>query len=317
MTLDPPEGDFLFAFPWVEVDPRNSSVHLVWAEFEPGSRPRTYHEWGTHGLTSLWHSRHTEDGWSQPQLLFDGYHLHWGYGKASVLLDRSGVLHVAFGAFVPRAGGRLVVVSVEHLEKTTSAIPVGDGSPIYVSLATNSRSEMVAAAISSSASNDSGPTSIYLLTRDGVEWSAPRVLPVHPGALAMYLTMVMDPKGVPHLLWARSQHGPEWPSELVKYNVQSGKATSLVRSESGIHAVGATVDSCGTLHVLYHDLDFRATYLRGPLAMQAELQPIVEEISANAGLAIHDSGVSLLTVVKETSSGPESIRIRQWKRRGP
>jgi hypothetical protein len=242
-ALQPPSGDWLFAYPKLVTDAAGV-LHFLWAE--PATRPQSFDAWSTR-MTSLWHASLRKSGWTKPELLLKADDVSWGPEEGHVIADSAGVVHVVSSARGGAAPKGLTYFAIRQDSIARTAVGV---TAAYASVAMRDADGLIVYSGLDPAARRSHNALMVMRSSDrGRSWSAPSsVMSVQGARIPLvanfggrwhltWMQSLSDTIGHESLVYASSDDGTEWPTPLSR---QRPDVVTLTQS--------FTSDECGRVY---------------------------------------------------------------------
>ncbi len=250
--LDPPPGDFWFAYPRALYDTQGL-LHLVWGE--PEADGSAHSHWASLRIGRVMHSiRDPLGDWSKPAIVVSGGNLRWSPGEGAI------------GRGVPNGISVVVAPTLKSLtiarwsEGEWSRVTIPALVPLYSALVSHSADTALLAYVGIGRTDDAIPRSVgnsLLLHRSldsGASWGPASVLQLSTHGRALDLATLSLRDGSIVLLWGQAAPGGAFGATVRLVQSTDGGASwsepSVVESRYG-SPFSAVVDDAGRVHLVW------------------------------------------------------------------
>jgi hypothetical protein len=250
--LPPPPGHHVFMLPRL-AKLTESTLLMIWGEPDSIPADRRLPTWTP--VAKLWAAAWSRRGWSEAHLLLSDAAIAWtAEAVTGPITSNDGDVLLA----VPRRKG-LQYLQYHEGEWRSVLIPLAL-SAVYASVSIDPASKDVLIAYIAAAPNSTRDANSVLLTRShdgGASWSAPTLVSRSGNTPAFEVNLLRGPHGMLQLAWMQDQTGDMVPEVIRRVESTDGGHTwqspSDLRLPPGSRALSATMDACGSLHVIYQD----------------------------------------------------------------
>lgn len=260
-----PAGSFRFVKPGAAFDSRGV-LHLIWGE--PLNATGADSMSWLPALGSVWYANYTEaTGWSDPEVVVRATdELRWALDLAEVVVDSEDRIHAAVVDLgepralihvvrTPGVGWRSTrLVSETSTYSGYTSLAVGEGGHVYLAYIGPDRSP--------ARPRRSDANSLFLLRSvdGGRSWVPPLLISRSGNRQATSVRALVSPDGAIHLVWGQNLTGGI-VAQVIRHSVSHdgghtwSSPDDLDTPDFFRGDLRATVDRCGAVHIVYHNLE--------------------------------------------------------------